>query len=113
MEGQQEFDEEPFEALVAKLTKQKNTNEKKYQQLSKVVATGKTLVTSEGTKLVTVPKSSAARVSAGATPRVSSSSPGGSKVSTIKIIPGQKLNTKVKWEDQVLGVNKHGPSKNM
>ena len=39
--------------------------------------------------------------------------PRGSNASTIKIIPRQKLNTKVKWEDQISGANKHGPSENM
>ena len=61
---------------MAKLSNQKNTYEKKYRQLSKTVATGKTLATFGGTRLVTVPKSSTAQVSAGATPRVSSSLPG-------------------------------------
>ena len=41
IEGQQEFDEEPFEALVAKLTYHKNAYEKKYKQLSKAVTAGK------------------------------------------------------------------------
>ena len=38
IQGQQEFEEEPFEALVTKLTRQKNAYEKKYKQLSKAVA---------------------------------------------------------------------------
>ena len=63
--------------------------------------------------LVTVPKSSTAQGSAGATLRVSSSPPPqSSRPSTLKIIPVWKLNTKVKWEDQVSGANKHGPSEN-
>ena len=56
IEGQQEFDEEPFEALVAKLTRQKNAYERKYKQLTKAFTMGKTIVTSEGNKLITVPK---------------------------------------------------------
>ena len=56
IEGQQEFKEEPFEVLVAKLIRQKNAYEKKYKQLSKAMTSGKTLVTSEGTKIVPVPK---------------------------------------------------------
>ena len=56
IEGQHKFKEEPFEALVAKLTRQNNTYEKKYKQLSKAVTSGKTLITSEGTKIVPVPK---------------------------------------------------------
>ena len=56
IERQQEFEEEPFEALLAKLMRQKNAYEKKYKQLSKAVTSGKTLVTSEGTKLMAVPR---------------------------------------------------------
>ena len=65
IEGQQEFKEEPFEALVAKLTRQMNAYKKKYKQLSKAVTSGKTLVTSEGTKIVPIPK--AALIDTGAT----------------------------------------------
>ena len=32
IEGQQEFEEEPFEALAAKLTRQKNAYKKRYKQ---------------------------------------------------------------------------------
>ena len=52
IESQQEFDEEPFEALVAKLTSQKNAYEKKYRQLTKAITAKKTIITSEGKKLV-------------------------------------------------------------
>ena len=37
IEGQQEFEEEPFQALVAKLTRQKSAYKKKYKQLSKAM----------------------------------------------------------------------------
>ena len=106
IEGQQEFKEEPFEALVAKLTRQKNAYKKKYKQLSKVVTLGKTLITSEGTKIVSILKAQVVK-STGANMTQ------GTRYTTTKVVPGGKSLTRVKWEDQqVSGMNAHELSEN-
>ena len=92
IEEQQEFDEKPFEALVAKLTRQKKASERKYRQLTKAVTTAKTIITSEGNKLVIVPKSSATRPSSKTTGAASNSSV---PLNTVKVIVGKKTNPKV------------------
>ena len=56
MEGKKDFDEEPIEALVSRLIKRGNSYKGKFKKLENAVATGKTITTTSGTKLVTVPK---------------------------------------------------------
>ena len=113
IKGQQEFKEEPFEALVTKLTRQKNAYEKKYKQLSKAVTSGKTLITSEGTKIVPVPKAQVVKATRAITTQGTSVSTTLPRYTTMKVVPGGKSPTQVKWEDQqVSGVNAHGPSEN-
>ena len=58
MEGKKDFDEEPVEALVSRLIKGGDTYKGKFKRLENAAATGKTITTS-GTKLVSVPKTSA------------------------------------------------------
>ena len=59
MEGKIDFDEEPVEALVSRLIKRGDTYKGKFKKLENAVATGKTITTTAGTKLVMVPKTSA------------------------------------------------------
>ena len=59
MEGEKDFDEEPVEALVSRLIKRGDTYKGKFKKLENAIATGKTITTTSGPKLVTVPKTSA------------------------------------------------------
>ena len=93
IEGQQEFEEEPFEALVAKLTRQKNAYEKKYKQLSKAMTSGKTLVTSEGTKIVPVPKTQVVKTTEASATQGTSASTTLPRYTTTKVVPGGKSLT--------------------
>ena len=113
IEEQQQFEEELFEALVNKLTRQKNAYEKKYKQLSKVVTSGKTLVTSEGTKIVPIPKAQVVKSTWANMTRGTGASTTSPQYKTTKVVPGGKSITGVKWEDQqVSGVNALRPSEN-
>ena len=56
MEGEKDFDGEPIEALVSRLIKRGDSYKGKFKKLENAVATGKTITTTSGTKLVTVPK---------------------------------------------------------
>ena len=56
MEGEKDFDEEPVEALVSRLIKKGDSYKDKFKKLENALATGKTITTTSGTKLVTVPK---------------------------------------------------------
>ena len=62
MEGEKDFDEEPVEALVSQLMKRGDTYKSKFKKLENAVATGKTITTTTGTKLVTVPKTSTTKM---------------------------------------------------
>ena len=59
MEGEKDFDEEPIEALVCRLIKRGDAYKGKFKKLENAVAMGKTITATSGTKLVTVPKTSA------------------------------------------------------
>ena len=59
MEGEKDFDEEPVEAIVSRLIRRRDTYKGKFKKLENAVTTGKTITTTSGTKLVTVPKTSA------------------------------------------------------
>ena len=56
MEGEKDFDEEPVEALVCRLIRRGDTYKGKFKKLENAVTLGKTITTTSGTKLVTVPK---------------------------------------------------------
>ena len=53
MEGEKDFDEEPVEALVSQLIKRGDTYKGKFKKLENAAATGKTITTTTGAKLVT------------------------------------------------------------
>ena len=62
MEGEKDFDEEAVEALVSRFIKRGDTYKGKFKKLENAVATGKTIATTTGTKLVMIPKTSANRI---------------------------------------------------
>ena len=62
MEGEKDFDEESVEALVSRLIKRGDSYKGKFKKLENAVATGKTITTTSGTKLVTVPKTTANKI---------------------------------------------------
>ena len=84
MEGEKDFDEEPVEALVSRLIRRGDTYKGKFKKLENAVATGKTITTTSGTKLVTVPKTSANKVN---TLITKVSSPGQTVTKTAKTSP--------------------------
>ena len=84
MEGEKDFDEEPVEALVSRLIRRGDTYKGKFKKLENAVALGKTLTTTSGTKLVTVPKTSANKLN---TPIVKVSNPGQTVTKTVKTSP--------------------------
>ena len=84
MEGEKDFDEEPVDALVSQLIRRGDTYKGKFKKLENAVATGKTITTTSGTKLVTVPKTSASKAS---TPIVKVPSSGQTVTRTAKTSP--------------------------
>ena len=58
-----DFDEEPVDALVSRLIRRGDTYKGKFKKLENAVATRKTITTTSGTKLVTVPKTSVGKAS--------------------------------------------------
>ena len=122
MEGEKDFDEEPIEALVSRLIKRGDTYKGKFKKLENAVATGKTITTTTGTKLVMVPKTSANKLntlvikvtSPGQTvTKTSKTSP---QTSVMKVITGKnqtkKTHTKGLKGTKVSGLNPYGPSDN-
>ena len=91
MEGEKDFDEEPVEALVSQLIKRGDTYKGKLKKLENAVATGKTITTTTGAKLVTVPKTSTIKTNV---PVVKVSNSGQVSMKTTKISP-QPLVTNV------------------
>ena len=81
MEGEKDFDEEPVEALVSRLIRRGDTYKDKFKKLENAVVTGKTITTTSGTKLVTVPKTSANKLN---TPIIKVLSPGQTVTKTAK-----------------------------
>ena len=122
MEGEKDFDEEPVEALVSQLIKRGDTYKGKFKKLENAVATGKTITTITGAKLVTIPKTSGVKTSvpivkvpsSGPTvTRVTKTSP---QTSVMKVITGKgqpkRTLTKGNKGPQVSGSNQYGPSEN-
>ena len=62
MEGEKDFDEEPVDALVSQLIRRGDTYKGKFKKLENAIATGKTITITTGTKLITVPKTTAGKV---------------------------------------------------
>ena len=84
MEGEKDFDEEPVEALVSRLIKRCDSYKGKFKKLENAVATGKTISTTSGTKLVTVPKTTANKST---TPVIKALNPGQVVSKTPKVSP--------------------------
>ena len=122
MEGKKDFDEEPVEALVSRLIKRGDTYKGKFKKLENAVATGKTITTTSGTKLVMVPKTSATKST---TPVIKVTSPGQTitktpktspQTSVMKVITGKNQTKKTYSKGlkgtKVSGSNPYGPSEN-
>ena len=122
MEGEKDFDEEPVDALVSRLIRRGDTYKGKLKKLENAVATGKTITTTSGTKLVTVPKISAGKAS---TPIVKVPSSGQTVTRTAKTSPHTSIMKAVTGKNQskrtspkgirgawVSGSNQYGPSEN-
>ena len=84
MEGEKDFDEEPIETLVSRLIKWGDTYKGKFKRLENAVATGKPITTTSGTKLVSVPKTSANKST---TPVIKVTTPGQAVPKTSKTSP--------------------------
>ena len=95
MEGEKDFDEEPVEALVSRLIKRGDTYKGRFKKLENAVATGKTTTTTSGTKLVTVPKTSANKSN---TPIIKVLSPGQTVTKTAKTSPQTSVMKVITWE---------------
>ena len=122
MEGEKDFDEEPVEALVSRLIKRGDSYKGKFKKLENAVATGKTITTTSGTKLVTVPKTTANKSTTpvnkvpnpgqvvSKTPKVSP------QPSVMKVITGKNQTKKTYSKGlkgtKVSGSNPYGPSEN-
>ena len=83
MEGEKDFDEEPVDTLVSQLIRRGDTYKGKFKKLENAVATGKTITTTTGTKLITVPKTTAGKVN---TPIVKVPSTGQMVARTVKTL---------------------------
>ena len=122
MEGEKDFDEEPVDALVSRLIRREDTYKSKFKKLENAVATGKTITTTTGTKLITVPKTTAGKVN---TPIVKVPSTGQMVARTVKTSPQTSIMKVVLGKNQskrtiprgikgtqVSGSNQFGPSEN-
>ena len=122
MEGEKDFDEEPVEALVSRLFKRGDTYKGRFKKLENAVATGKTITTTSGTKLVAVPKTSANKSN---TLIIKVSSPGQTVTKTTKMSPQTSVMKVITGKNQtkktyskglkgtkVSGSNPYGPSEN-
>ena len=122
MEGEKDFDEESVDALVSRLIRRGDTYKGKFKKFENAVATGKTITTTSGTKLITVPKTAACKVSA---PVVKVSSTGQTVIRTVKtspqtsvmkVVPGKNQSRRTAPRGiegtQVSGSNQYGPLEN-
>ena len=122
MEGEKDFDEEPVEALVSRLIKRGDSYKGKFKKLENAVATGETITTTSGTKLVTVPKTTANKST---TPVIKVPNPGqvvsktpkiSPQTSVMKVITGKnqmkKTYSKGLKGTKVSGSNPYSPSEN-
>ena len=126
MEGEKDFEEEPVDALVSRLIRRGDTYKGKFKKLENTVATGKTITTMSGNKLITVPKTSTVKVTsvpvvkAPTTTQVATRamkvSPTTTQTSVTCIVPGKtqvkKTSKKGNTKLQVSGANKYGLSEN-
>ena len=98
MEGEKDFDEESVEALVSKLIKRGDTYKGKFKKFENAVATGKTITTTSGTKLVTVPKTSANKST---TPVIKITNPGQAVPKTSKTSPQTSVMKLITGKNQM------------
>ena len=122
MVGEKDFDKEPVEALVSRLIRRGDTYKGRFKKLENTVATGKTITTTSGAKLVTVPKTSTSKSNI---PTIKVSSPGQTvtkttktspQTSAMKVITGKNQTKKTYPKGlkgtKVSGSNPYGPSEN-
>ena len=122
MEGEKDFDEEPVESLISRLIKRGDTYKGKFKKLENAVATGKTITTTSGTKLVSVPKTSPNKSN---TLIIKVTSPGQTVTKTPKMSPQTSVMKVMTGKNQtkktyprglkgpkVSGSNPYGPSEN-
>ena len=122
MEGEKDFDEEPIEALASQLIKRGDTYKGKFKKLENAVATGKTITTTTGAKLVTIPKTSSGKTSIpvvkipNPVPTVTKVNKASPQTSVLKFISGKKQPKRTPPKSnkgpQVSGSNQYRPSKN-
>ena len=126
MEGEKDFEEEPVDALVSQLIRRGDTYKGKFKKLEKAVATGKTITTTSGNKLITVPKTSTVKVTSvpvvkvptttQVATRAMKASPTTTQTSVTCVVPGKtqikKTSKKGNTKPQVSGTTKYGPSEN-
>ena len=122
MEGEKDFDEEPVDTLVSQLITRGDTYKGKFKKLKNAVVTRKTITTTTGTKLITVPKTTAGKVG---TPVVKVPSTGQMVTRTVKMSLQTSVMKVVTEKNQakrtaprgskgaqVSGSNQYGPSEN-
>ena len=122
MEGEKDFDEEPVDTLVSHLIRRGDTYTGKFKKLENAVATGKTITMTSGTKLITVQKTTAGKVSALV---VKVPSTGQMVTRTVKTLPQTSVMKVVTGKNQskrtaprgikgiqVSGSNQYRPSEN-
>ena len=97
MEGEKDFDEEPVDALVSRLIRRGDTYKGKFKKLENAVAIGKTITITTGTKLITVPKTTAGKVN---TPIVKVPSTGQTVARTTKTSPQTSIMKVVRGKNQ-------------
>ena len=95
MEGEKDFDKEPVEALVARLIKRGDSYKGKFKKLENAVATGKTITTTSGTKLVTILKTTTNKST---TPVIKVPNPGPVVSKMPKIAPQTFSHESHNWE---------------
>ena len=122
MEGEKDFDEEPVDALVSQLIRRGDTYKGKFKKLENAVATGKTITTTSGAKLVTVPKTSAGKASTptvkvpGTGQTITRTAKTSPQTSVMKVITGKNRSKRTFLKGikgaQVSGSNQYGPLEN-
>ena len=100
MEGEKDFDGDPVEALVSRLMKRGDSYKGKFKKLENAIATEKTITTTAGTKLVTVPKTPASKST---TPVIKVSNSGQAVRKTPKVSPHTSVMKVITGKNQRKG----------
>ena len=95
--GKRKRFQEPVDALVSRLIRRGDTYKGKFKKLETAVATGKTITTTSGTKLMTVAKTAAGKVS---TPVVKVPNTGQMLTRTVKTSPQTSIMKVVPGKNQ-------------